>query len=140
MNQLILRYDFDPDPNDDFGWLGVEVTTERFSGRGGFWVQWQDVGEFGQSLRTYPITAEAPVLGAWGYEPWEGDALIVRIEVAPANATGDLKISVEVADNHEKSERVRTSFRTNYPQLEAFSDSIEKLMKREANEAVLLSS
>jgi hypothetical protein len=35
---------------------------------------------------------------------------------------------------------VRTSFQTNYPQLEAFSGSIEKLMKREASEAVLLGS
>lgn len=113
MNELTLTYEFDPE--DDFGWLGVEVRTERFSGRGGFWVQWQDVEEFGKSLRTYPITNEAPLLGAWGYEPWEGDALVVRIEVAPANSTGDLKISVEVADNHERSERVRTSFRTPLP-------------------------
>jgi hypothetical protein len=138
MSELKLTYEFASD--DDFGWLGVEVRTAHFSGRGGFWVQWQDVEEFGQSLRTYPIRKEAPVLGAWGYEPWEGDSLVVRIEVAPANSTGDLKIGVEVADNHETSERVRTSFQTNYPQLEAFSGSIEKLMKREASEAVLLGS
>jgi hypothetical protein len=138
MSQLTLRYEFDPE--DDFGWLGVEVETARFSGRGGFWVQWQDVEEFGQSLRTYPIRSEAPLTGAWGYEPWEGDALVVRIEVAAANHTGDLKVSVEVADDHEPNERVRTSFLTNYPQLESFSGSIEKLMKRQSNEAVLLGS
>jgi hypothetical protein len=136
MNELKLTYEFDPD--DDFGWLGVEVRTARFSGRGGFWVQWQDVEEFGQSLQTYPIRSEAPLIGAWGYEPWEGDALVVRIEVAPANSTADLKISVEVADHHEKSERVRTSFQTNHPEIAAFGGSIEKLMKREASEAVLL--
>jgi hypothetical protein len=138
MNQLKLTYKFELD--DDFGWLGVEIRTERFSGRGGFWVQWQEVEKFGQSLRTYPIRSEAPLLGAWGYEPWEGDALVIRIEVAPANSRGDLKIGVELADHYERSERVRTSFHTNYPQLEAFSDSIEKLMKRNANEAVLLGS
>ena len=138
MNELKLTYEFDS--GDDFGWLGVEVRTEAFSGRGGFWVQWQDVEEFGRSLRTYPIRSEAPLLGAWGYEPWEGDALVVRIEVAPANSRGDLKVSVEVADSYETSQRVRTFFQTNYPQLEAFSGSIERLMKREANEAVLLGS
>ena len=136
MSELRLTYEFDPD--DDFGWLGVGVRTDRFSGQGGFWVQWQDVEEFGQSLRTYPVTREAPLLGAWGYEPWEGDALVVRIEVAPANSRGELEIRVEVADHHERWERVRTSFRTHYPQLEAFCSGIEKLMKREANEAVLL--
>lgn len=135
MNRLTLTYQFDPD--DDFGWLGVGIETGRFSGRGGFWVQWQDVEDFGRALRTYPILPEAPLLGAWGYEPWEGDTLVVRIEVAPANATGDLKVGVELADHEEMSERVRTSFRTNYPQLEAFSSAIEKLMKREVAEAVL---
>src|SRR5262245_53706859 len=117
MKQLTLRYEFDA--KDDFGWLDVDVRTERFSGRGGFWVQWQDVEEFGQSLRTDPVQADAALRGAWRFEPWEGDALIVRIEVAPANARGDLKVDVEVADHIEPAERVRTSFLTNYPQLEA---------------------
>jgi len=138
MSQLRLGYEFDT--GDDFGWLSVEVETDRFFGRGGFWVQWQDVEEFGQALRTYPIRTEAPVVGAWGYESCEGDALVVRLEVAAANRTGDLKVSVEVADSHEPTERVRTSFLTNYPQLEAFSRSIEKLMKRQSDEAVLQGS
>ena len=138
MKQLTLRYEFAAD--DDFGWLDVEVGTDKFWGRAGFWVQWQDVEEFGQSLRTYPIRGDAPLRGAWGYEPWEGGSLIVRIEVAPANSTGDLKVDVEVADQFEQKERVRTSLMTNYPQLEAFSESIEKLMKRRATEAVLVGS
>ena len=138
MSQLTLKYDFAQD--DDFGWLGVEIETARFSGHGGFWVQWQDVEEFGESLRAYPIKNGAPLIGAWGYEPWEGDALVVSIKVAAANYTGDLKVSVELADNHEPTERLRTSFLTNYPQLEAFSRSIGSLMKRLSNEAVLLGS
>lgn len=138
MGQLTLRYEFDAD--DDFGWLDAEVRTDKFSGRGGFWVQWQDVEEFGQSLRAYPIPADAPLRGAWGFEPWEGDSLIIRIEVAPANPRGDLKVEVEVADHIEPTERLRASFLTNYPQLEAFSGSIEKLMKRQTEEAVLVGS
>jgi hypothetical protein len=138
MGQLTLRYEFDA--ADDFGWLDVEVRTDMFSGRAGFWVQWQDVEEFGQSLRAYPIAADAPLRGAWGFEPWEGDSLIIRIEVAPANRRGDLKVEVEVADHIEPTERLRASFRTNYPQLEAFSGSIEKLMKRQTEEAVLTGS
>lgn len=136
MKQVIFRYEFSA--VDDFGWLDVEVSTPNFSGRGGFWVQWQDVQEFGQSLRTYPLQADAPPRGAWGYEPWEGDSLIIRIEVVPANATGDLKVEVEVADHFEQSNRVRTSLLTNYPQLEAFSDGIASLMKRQTSEALLV--
>ena len=137
MKHVILRYKFSTD--DDFGWLDVEVNS-TFSGRGGFWVQWQDVQEFGQSLRAYPLPADALRRGAWGYEPWEGDSLIVRIEVVPANATGDLRVEVEVADHFEQSNRVRTSFLTNYPQLEAFSDAVVRMMRRETTEAILVGS
>ena len=56
-----FRYQHDGDPNDDFGWLAVEVKGEQFSGKGGFWVQWQDVREFGEKLASYPILQDAPV-------------------------------------------------------------------------------
>ncbi|WP_034159601.1 hypothetical protein [Sphingomonas sp. ERG5] len=53
---LTLRYEFSQD--DDFGWLGVKVQTERFGGSGGFWVQWQDVAEWSTQLLVYPIPGE----------------------------------------------------------------------------------
>lgn len=135
MSKLTLRYRFDD--TDDFGWLDVAVTTDRFSGRGGFWVQWQDVREFGEKLSTYPIKPDAPLSAAWGYEMQEGDDLIVSIQIAPANPTGDLRVLVELADDDERSERVRTSFVTNYPDLEQFGIAIAALMDRKTDEAVL---
>jgi hypothetical protein len=135
MSQLTLRYHFDE--TDDFGWLDVAVTTEKFSGRGGFWVQWQDVKEFGEKLSTYPIKDDAPLSAAWGYEMHEGDDLIVSIQIAPANATGNLRVRVELADEDERSERLRTSFVTNYPDLEQLRVAIAALMDRKTDEAVL---
>lgn len=46
--------------------LDVEVKGKQFSGKGGFWVQWQDVREFGEKLATYPILRDAPVEASWG--------------------------------------------------------------------------
>jgi hypothetical protein len=135
MGKLALRYCFDD--SDDFGRLGVEITTDKFSGRGGFWVQWQEVRDFGEKLSTYPVSADAPLSAAWGYEMHEGDDLIVRIQIAPANSTGDLRVRVELADENEPSERVRASFLTNYPDLEQFGIGIAALMDRETDEAVL---
>jgi hypothetical protein len=135
MSKLALRYRFDD--TDDFGWLDVAVTTDKLSGRGGFWVQWQDVREFGEKLSTYPIKPDAPLSAAWGYNMHEGDDLIVRIQISPANSTGDLRVRVELADEDERSERVRTSFVTNYPDLEQFRIAIAAMMNREADEAVL---
>jgi hypothetical protein len=143
MSKLSLRYQFDPsffDPKqtrDDFGRLSVLIETDRFSANGGFWVQWQDIEEFGEALAAFPLTADAPVVAQWGFNMQEGDDLILRIEIAPANSRGDLVVRYEVADDYEPRERVRASFRTNYPDLDAFRLDIAKLVKNETDEAVL---
>lgn len=143
MNKLVLQYKYDSsffDPKqttDDFGRLSVSVETDRFSGNGGFWVQWQDVKEFGEVLSAYPIAAEQPIIVQWGYEMQKGDDLILRIEIASANKRGDLVVRFEVADDFEPKNRVSGEFLTNYPDLHAFSSDIMRLMNSEATEAIL---
>ena len=89
MNKLALRYKFDPSyfddklTRDDFGWLSVIVETASFKGESGFWVQWQDVVEFGESLDRYPIEPGSPISIQWGYNKQEGDDLIVRLQISP---------------------------------------------------------
>lgn len=142
-NSLTFEYKFTGDPEDDFGWLDVAVVSERISGRGGFWVQWQDVKEFGERLSTYPITPEAPLKAEWGYEPWEGNALVISVEIAPVSKRGDLAVKVWLRDNTEMGEGqpfecLRTSFITHYSELEAFRLAIANLMDGKADEARLL--
>jgi len=70
----------------------------------------------------------------------EGEDLILRIEIAPANSTGDLRVFVEVADDtddHGPRARIRCSFLTNYPQIDRFSSEIAQLMDGETSEAIL---
>jgi hypothetical protein len=140
MAQLTLSYRYDGTPDlimDDFGRLSVSLETDRFSGRGGFYVQWQDVRDFSERLAAYPIADEAPVAAQWGYDMQEGDDLILRIEIAPANKTGDLIVRVEIADDHAPQNRVRSSFLTNYPDLESFRSGIAALMDGRVAEAAL---
>lgn len=140
---LSFSYRYSGDPNDDFGWLGVKVIGEKFAGDGGFWVQWQDVKEFGEQLAVYPILSEAPPKAAWGYEPWEGNALVISVEVTPADTRGNLSVQVWLRDyiemgDGEPSNCVRTSFNTNYPQLETFRIAIAQMMDGKIEEAVLV--
>jgi len=145
MSHLTIGYRYDASffepklPRDDFGRISAAVATEHISGRGGFWVQWQDVRQFGERLAAYPLSPEAPVVGQWGYEKQDGEDLILRIEITPANKTGDLLVRVEIADDLQEPprDRVRSSFLTNYPQLESFRSDIAKLMDGEVSEAVL---
>ncbi len=85
MSKLTFRYQYDASffdpkqPTDDFGRLSIDVETGRFSGKGGFWVQWQDVREFGEALTAFPITTDLPIVAQWGYEMQEGEDLILRL-------------------------------------------------------------
>lgn len=139
-SDLTFKYEWSDDPNDSFGWLGISVISSPFSGRGGFWVQWQDVKQFGEELATYPILPEASVTGSWGYEPWEGDSLVVSVEIAPADTRGNLRVKVWLRDLDDgpPSNCIRTSFVTNYPELEAFRKSIREMMDRKSDAATLV--
>ena len=68
----------------------------------------------------------------------DGDDLILSVEISPDNPRGDLRVRAEIADENEPSERLRTSFVTNYPEIENFRLRIAKLLEREADEAVLV--
>ena len=144
MDQLTLRYRYDASffnpklDRDDFGRLSVGVAAHGFAGQGGFWVQWQDVKEFGEALAVYPIANDRPVIAQWGYDMQDGDDLILRIEVASADNRGNLIVRFEVADDHEAHNRIRGSFLTNYPDLDSFRLDIAKLMDNEIEEAVLI--
>ncbi|MES3083862.1 hypothetical protein [Sphingomonas faeni] len=143
MSRLTLRYRYDAsffDPKldrDDFGRLSVVVETDKFSGRGGFWVQWQDVREFAEALAVFPIVSGSPIVGQWGYNMQEGDDLVLRFEIASANKRGDLLVTFVVADEHHRGSRVSGSFLTNYPDIEAFRLGIGYMMESEVEEAVL---
>ena len=96
-----------------------------------------------QDLSAYPILPEAPIKAAWGYEPWEGDSLVVSVEVAPADKRGNLSVQVWLRDYVENGDGVpqncvRTTFHTNYPEVENFRIAIAELMDGKAKEAVLV--
>ncbi|KPF75895.1 MAG: hypothetical protein HEQ21_04950 [Blastomonas sp.] len=143
MAKLLLSYRFDQSyfdkelDRDDFGRLSIRFETENFTGSGGFWVQWQDVVRFGDDLVAYPINAESPIIAQWGYEMQKGDDLIIRIAVAPKNKTGDLLVSVVLADDHDQSQRLNGSFVTEYAAIESFRQDIARMMTDGAHEAVL---
>lgn len=144
MNKITLKYQYDSsffDPKktrDDFGRLSVSVVTDDFSGTGGFWVQWQDVKEFGEALSVYPIKEDSPVVAQWGFEMQQGNDLILRFEISPADKRGNLVMRFEVADDHKPHNRARGMFQTNYPNLDAFRVSIAQLMYNQIEEAILM--
>ncbi|WP_395390981.1 hypothetical protein WBP07_10510 [Novosphingobium sp. BL-8A] len=143
MNKLTLRYRYDSsffdaaEVRDDFGRLSIDVRTDRFSGTGAFWVQWQDVKQFGEALSAFPIATGSPIVAQWGCNRQEGDDLILRLEIAPANSRGELAVRFVVADDLAPHNRVMGEFLTSYAELDTFRIGIERLMNHEADQAVL---
>jgi hypothetical protein len=143
MDKLVLSYRYDPSyfdktlDRDDFGRLSLRVETEHFTGEGSFWVQWQDVVEYAQSLDVYPIEADKPIVTQWGYGMQEGEDLIIRISIGAKNIAGDLLVLVVVADDNQPSQRLSASFRSGYSALDMFMRDIARMMNREIPEAVL---
>ena len=143
MSQLAFSYKYDASffdaklDRDDFGWLAVSASSDHFQGRGGFWVQWQDVRELGEALAAFPIRSDARIVAQWGYNAQDGEDLIVRVEIAPADLRGILRVGFEIADLHETQNRVRSAFLTNYPDVQAFSQQIAELMDGKLSEAIL---
>ena len=134
----ILKVSYEYASNgDDFGRLRFVVETEDFAGRGGFWVQWQDVEEFAAALEDYPLSKDAPPMARWGFEDVQGNNLILGLAIRPIDARGTLGVSVEIADELEPKNRVRVELKTHYPQVAAFRERLFKIMRREADEATL---
>ena len=145
MSQLAFRYEysdlFDPrhDDPEDAGSLTVSVETGQFSGTGTFHAGPEEVTKFGERLSAFPIAPDRPLEGTWG----EGGRTS-RVVVCATNATGTLLVSVEIDDDlshfvrdRRVSEGVRTSFVTDYVQIDAFRRSIANLMDRKVDEAIL---
>jgi len=126
-----------PDPKDDFGQFHVAVSASGFSGRGSMWVQWQDIEAFAAQLATFPLPSSPPVSLRRGFNHLVKDDLRVAIEIRPVDARGNLRVDVTVADYIEPERRVRTTFNTNYPQVESFQRAILRMMKGDIAEAVL---
>ncbi|MES2496040.1 MAG: hypothetical protein V4618_07995 [Pseudomonadota bacterium] len=133
---LVLEYEFSSD-GDDFGWLIAKVQTPLFSGRGGMWVQWQDVGDFAASLSAYPINADRPVLGEWGFAEQGQYTEIIKVRIVPKDATGALVATVSLANYDEPENRCSTCFQTDYSSLSGFREEIERMLHNRTGSAVL---
>ena len=138
--KLTLRYEFNSDPEDDFGWLAMSVETDAFAGRGGFWVQWQDVKEVAPKLDAYPLPSANPFAEEWGQCEFDGSnyEVIVGFSILPANKTGDLDVIVKITDHFDTRRKCQAVFRTNYPEVASFAAELKELMDRQRDDAVLI--
>jgi hypothetical protein len=135
--RLVIRYEHSRD-DDDFGWLTADVTTAKASGRGGYWVQWQDVEEWAAELAALPLRSDARSEADWGYLESESGNYHAMVKVVISAApTGPLEAVVKLGDHIHDRIGCRTVFETGYPEVQRFAAALMAVMRREAEEAVL---
>ena len=136
--QLIIRYDFSRD-DDDFGWLHAELITLKVSGKAGFWVQWQDIEDWASELADLPMRGGAESQADWGQTESDGSNYQPVIKtVVKVGGTGTLEVIVSLGDYLDPRVHCQSVFETDFPALHNFADELDRLMRREATEAVLV--
>jgi len=135
---LTLTYDFSRD-DDDFGWLQAKVQSSKASGVFGFWVQWQDVEQWGETLFRYPIPRGDPLIADWGQSDSDGGNYqpIVKVTIAPIDRSGHLEVVVHLSDHADQRNQCRAAFGTTHAELGRFAVEIREMMARRGSDAEL---
>ena len=143
-NRITIGYQFDPShfdkslPLGSFGSLSIVVETRDLSGRGSYWVQWQDVLEFAENLGRHPIEKNDPVALALGHHQENSETPMIGLQIASTGSLGELEAIVSLMENDEPRKQLRTFFRVGYPAVEMFKNDLERLMKGEIEVAELI--
>src|SRR6185369_3750322 len=96
MTALTLSYQ--TDPADSISLLHARVETPRFSGQGGSWAAKDEIEAFARGLKAYPLPAEPPLSLRFGFNRGLGEDLLFGLTIRPADALGNLLVTVEIAD------------------------------------------
>ena len=140
VGSVTFAYEFSGDPNDDFGWLAVTAEADGFRGANGFWVQWQDVGEFAERLSQYPFPSDEPIEAEWGYSEEGAYTRVTYVSLRPTDARGNITVTVDLADYYDVRRRCQLVLQTTYANIADFGEGLRKLMERKSENAVLLSA
>jgi len=138
-SSLVFEYEFSKD-GDDFGWLKAKLDTPLFTARNGMWVQRQDVVDFAKTLKTYPIQADCPAVGDWGFGEQGKSVEITKLSISHVGLTGGLVTRVVLANYYDPTSKCSTNFKTDYPSLMRFSEEIQQMMLQRTEKATLCGS
>ena len=116
----------------------MSLESASFSGKSGFWVQWQDLVEFADKLPSSPDRLGERIFSQWGFDTLEKDDLILSLSIEEVGRLGELSVCVELADHNVPLNRLRASFRAIYASLDLFKRDLVKLMAREGETAELI--
>ncbi|MEM9086152.1 MAG: hypothetical protein AAGB23_09550 [Pseudomonadota bacterium] len=116
----------------------MSLQSGSFSGKSGFWVQWQDLLEFGDQLPSSPARLSERISCDWGFDTLEKDDLVLSLSIEEIGGLGELSVSVELADHNAPFNRLRASFRATYASLDLFKRDLLKHIAHEGEAAELV--
>ena len=133
--------------HDGTGKLNVTASANGFSGEGGAHFAEQELIDFGESLRAYPLP-EFPLAvagGFWKTNPGtlELEQELVRIEVYRVEGRGQVGIQVHLAGEQwsqirpESVPEVRLELLTTYERLDRFATDFVLVVRGERDQATI---
>ena len=138
---LLLSFDRD---DDSTGRLTAEAQGGGFRGWGSAWVGIDELREFAEALRAYPLSKDSPPRIAGGfYFDSRLDQVHLSLDVYPVGGRGQIGIRIRVAsevwehDRPESRHEATIEILSTYARLERFSREIDDLLSGVASEARL---
>ncbi|AMO71423.1 hypothetical protein [Sphingorhabdus sp. M41] len=132
---LTLEYEWSSD--DDFGLLYVRVVNGFTRLESDFWVQWQDIVEFGQALEQ-PSKHFSKVEECWGQTLETGEhQTIIKILFDQINEQGHIDLSVELRDRDDPKKFGSTRFLVPLSSIASFRDEVRLMMDKKSRTATL---
>jgi len=140
MGSLTLRYKAE---DQWHGEVLATVASEGFGGTASAWFKKADISSFADRMSEYPLN-EPPLSMASGYlSPWSGLERHLSVAILPHDLRGNLRVVIELAppprgeDDLGTYSTVRTWFAVTYTDLERFQCALRRMLKDEAEEAIL---
>jgi hypothetical protein len=144
MGHLTLRLTQD---DDGTGELFADFSANGFAGKGSAWFGLRALAAFAKELSQYPLPRSEPVTLAGGYwssdEPKSLEQEHFHISVFPIGGVGVVGAHLRASTDFGPDERMESrhyagvELKTDYNELEKFSNDLRALLRGDRNEATL---
>lgn len=126
-----------------YGELTATVASDGFAGMGSAWIDHATLLAFADRLSEYPLKDSPPLSISGRHLSLAEEDPSLSFTLTPHDARGGIRVWVELAAYarhpapHMPDSRVRTGFVVSYTDLERFQRGLRRLVKGNAEEALL---
>jgi hypothetical protein len=134
--ELTLSYTRSNDPTDSFDWLSASAVGTQGARSTGCWVQWQDLVEWAEQLRTSAVPVDGITVD-WGFEvrgTWYG---VVHVDLSRVDPSTGATARISLRDYDDPAQLTEIEFEADDAAIRQFGADLARMMARECDSVTL---